>query len=60
MSSKTSHARIEKDVLKKIKNTLPGFTPNEVTKVGLKVLVGIDKSGEFIYGKKTWNKFKKK
>ena len=60
MASKTTLARIDKDILKEIKFQLPNFTPNEVTKVGLKVLVGINKSGEFIYGKNTWNRFKKK
>lgn len=60
MGNKTRLARIDGKELKEGKMLLPNFTPNEIYKVGKKVLVGINKSGEFIYGKKTWDKFKKK
>jgi len=60
MSSKTTHIRVDKKELKEAKDYLPNFSGNEIYKVGKKVLLGIDKSGEFIYGKKTWEKFKKK
>ena len=60
MASKTTHARIDKKLLLRKKNLFPDYTPNDVFKVGLTTLVGIKKTGEFIYGKNTWKKINKK
>ena len=50
MSSKTTHIRIEKTLLLQKKIKYPDMTPNEIFKIGLTTLNGINKAGNFIWG----------
>lgn len=60
MRKKTTHVRIEKDLLFQKNKRLPELTANEVFKWGLITCDGIKKTNRFLYGKKNYEKMFKK
>lgn len=59
-SKQTTHIRVEKGIFERTKIELPEYKPSEIFKVGFQFLKGMNKGGEFIYGKDAWKRFKKK
>ena len=55
----TSHIRVEKDLLVKKSVLFPQYTYNDIFKIGLSVVNGIEKTGKFIYGN-VWKTNKKR
>lgn len=59
MGSKTTHVRVEKFLAEKKKIKFPHYTYNDVFKIGLSVVSGMERTGKFLYGN-VWKKPKKK
>ena len=55
----TTLVRIHKDILQTKIIKFPQYTPNEIFKIGLSVVNGMETAGRFIYGN-VWQKPKKK
>jgi len=58
-NKRTTHVRIEKNLMQTKSVKFPQYTASEVFKVGLSVIGGMEKAGRFIYGN-VWKKPKKK
>jgi len=58
MSSKTTHIRIDKNILKEMKMTFPNLTSSEAIKASLEMYKGVQKAGRIIYGN-VWKTKKK-
>ena len=56
MAKATTTVRVDRKTLTKKITLLPDYTSKEVFKVGVDVLVGINKTGKFIYGNVWKNK----
>ena len=56
---KSTHVRVERDLLNVAKMELPLYTPSEIFKAGYISLKAYNKAGKFIYGKKLWDNKKK-
>ena len=50
MKQKTTHVRVNRDLLFQKNIKYPEMTPNEVFNIGLKTLNGINKAGEMVWG----------
>jgi len=50
--SRTTHIRINRDLLTQQREMFPEYTPNEIYKLGLNTIKGITKMNDFLYGKK--------
>ena len=58
MSKKTTHVRIDRMLVDAKRIKFPQYTPNDIFKIGLSVVSGIEHTGKFIYGN-AWKTKKK-
>ena len=59
MKHKTTHIRVEKEILNTQRQMFPEYSANEIFKLGFNTLKGINKMNEFLYGKR-WSNEKNK
>ena len=57
--TRSTHIRVEKELLAKQKILFPEYKPGEIYKIGFSTLKKINAVNDFIYGKKTNVKTKK-
>jgi len=52
MNKRSTHIRVNKEVLDNQKVLFPEYSPGEIYKLGFNTLKGINKMNDFLYGKK--------
>ena len=58
MTSKTTHIRVDKDVLKEMKRQFPGMRTTDIIKIYKGMYDGVQTAGKIIYGD-IWKKQKR-
>ena len=59
-SKKTTHVRVERDIVSEFNTLYPGVRHADIIKMSWQMYKGVQKVGTMMYGKKIWNQPKKK